>query len=158
MSIYPTSVRYVPLPSDIPLAQKCRLVQEGSYGDLKKSLQRPLAALLASRKPLAERIQQFSEMPPRPGLMQRWPLLTTKLLDYAARWHPEQEVISKTVEARRRGVILNTSALGQQKLALLHAGPRAHHHLQGAAAPRSALRLGTPGFRHKVRQGVSPGP
>ncbi|GFH23065.1 uncharacterized protein HaLaN_20617 [Haematococcus lacustris] len=30
--------------------------------------------------------------------MQHWPLLVHKILDYAAAWHPEQEIITKTVE------------------------------------------------------------
>jgi len=30
--------------------------------------------------------------------MQDWPLTTMKILDYAAQWHPEQEIVTKTVE------------------------------------------------------------
>ncbi|GBF88992.1 long-chain fatty acid-ligase [Raphidocelis subcapitata] len=33
-----------------------------------------------------------------PGTMQRWPLVVTDLIEYAARWHGEQEVVSKNVE------------------------------------------------------------
>ena len=32
------------------------------------------------------------------GLMQDYPLVVTSILDYAARYHAEQEVISRTVE------------------------------------------------------------
>ena len=38
-------------------------------------------------------------MAPRPGLMQdNWKLTVPSLLDYAARWHPEQEIVSKAPE------------------------------------------------------------
>ncbi|GFH27595.1 AMP-binding domain-containing protein [Haematococcus lacustris] len=40
----------------------------------------------------------FAMAPVRPGNMQHWPLLVHKILDYAAAWHPEQEIITKTVE------------------------------------------------------------
>jgi hypothetical protein len=33
-----------------------------------------------------------------PGSMQSWPLLVTHALEYAARWHKDQEIICKTVE------------------------------------------------------------
>ena len=36
---------------------------------------------------------QMTEHPARgarKGLMQHWPLLTTKLIDYAAKWHSDQ--------------------------------------------------------------------
>ena len=32
------------------------------------------------------------------GLMQDWPLLVHRVLDHAARWHGEQEIVSRTVE------------------------------------------------------------
>ena len=32
------------------------------------------------------------------GLMQDWPLVVTKILDYAAKFHGEQEVITCTAE------------------------------------------------------------
>ena len=32
------------------------------------------------------------------GPMQDWPLLVHRVLDHAARWHGEREVISRTVE------------------------------------------------------------
>ena len=32
------------------------------------------------------------------GLMQDWPLVVTNILDYAAKWHGEQEVITCTAE------------------------------------------------------------
>jgi 3-(methylthio)propionyl---CoA ligase len=32
------------------------------------------------------------------GLMQDWPLLVHRVLDHAARWHPEREVVSRSVE------------------------------------------------------------
>lgn len=35
-----------------------------------------------------------------PGTMQHWPLTVTGLIEYADRWHGEQEVICKTVEVR----------------------------------------------------------
>lgn len=34
------------------------------------------------------------------GTMQHWPLVVTTLIEYAAKWHGEQEVICKTVEVR----------------------------------------------------------
>eukprot|EP00883_Tetradesmus_obliquus_P009277 jgi/Sobl393_1/20072/SZX64644.1 len=33
-----------------------------------------------------------------PGSMQSWPLLVTHALEYAARWHKDQEIVCKTVE------------------------------------------------------------
>ena len=35
------------------------------------------------------------------GTMQHWPLTVTQLIEHAARWHGEQEVICKTVEVKR---------------------------------------------------------
>jgi fatty-acyl-CoA synthase len=32
------------------------------------------------------------------GAMQQWPLTVSSVLDYAARWHGQQEIVSKTVE------------------------------------------------------------
>jgi acyl-CoA synthetase (AMP-forming)/AMP-acid ligase II len=32
------------------------------------------------------------------GLMQDWPLLVHRVLDHAARWHGEREIISRSVE------------------------------------------------------------
>lgn len=32
--------------------------------------------------------------------MQHWPLTVTQIIQHAARWHGEQEVISRTVEVR----------------------------------------------------------
>ena len=32
------------------------------------------------------------------GLMQDWPLLVHKVLDHAAMWHPQREIVSRTVE------------------------------------------------------------
>ncbi len=32
------------------------------------------------------------------GLMQEWPLLVHRVLDHAARWHGEREIVSRTVE------------------------------------------------------------
>ena len=32
------------------------------------------------------------------GLMQDWPLLVHRVLDHAARWHGEQEIVSRSVE------------------------------------------------------------
>jgi hypothetical protein len=36
------------------------------------------------------------------GTMQQWPLTVSGIIEYAARWHPEQEVACKTVEVRAR--------------------------------------------------------
>jgi acyl-CoA synthetase (AMP-forming)/AMP-acid ligase II len=44
---------------------------------------------------IAEKIQGENTMK---GLMQDWPLLTHRLLDHAAQWHGEREIISRTVE------------------------------------------------------------
>jgi hypothetical protein len=41
-----------------------------------------------------------------PGTMQHWPLVVTELVEYAARWHGEQEVVSKSVEVGGRGAFL----------------------------------------------------
>ena len=30
--------------------------------------------------------------------MQHWPLTVTQVLEYAARWHPEQQIVCRTVE------------------------------------------------------------
>ena len=35
------------------------------------------------------------------GLMQRTPLLVTNILDYAAKWHAEQEMVTQTVSSQR---------------------------------------------------------
>ena len=32
------------------------------------------------------------------GLMQDWPLLVHRVLDHAARWHGEREIVSRAVE------------------------------------------------------------
>ena len=32
------------------------------------------------------------------GLMQGWPLLVHRVLDHAARWHGEREIISRSIE------------------------------------------------------------
>ena len=32
------------------------------------------------------------------GLMQDWPLLVHRVLDHAARWHGEREIVSRSVE------------------------------------------------------------
>jgi fatty-acyl-CoA synthase len=32
------------------------------------------------------------------GAMQYWPLTVSAVVEYAARWHPQQEIISKSVE------------------------------------------------------------
>ena len=48
------------------------------------------------------------------GLMQDWPLLANKIIDYAARQHPERRVISRSVE----GPIVETSYAELRKRAL----------------------------------------
>ena len=32
------------------------------------------------------------------GLMQDWPLLVTRILDHAAEWHGDREIVSRSVE------------------------------------------------------------
>ncbi|KAF6251413.1 hypothetical protein COO60DRAFT_1675845 [Scenedesmus sp. NREL 46B-D3] len=49
----------------------------------------------------------MSEYSNPPGSMQSWPLLVTHALDYAARWHKDQEIVCKTVEGP---ITINTYA------------------------------------------------
>ena len=32
------------------------------------------------------------------GLMQEWPLLCSKIIDFAARQHPNREIVSRSIE------------------------------------------------------------
>ena len=50
----------------------------------------PIAPLLRKRKYWEERFML--------GLMQEWPLLCHKILDHAARQHPDREIVSRSVE------------------------------------------------------------
>lgn len=48
------------------------------------------------------------------GTMQHWPLTVSQLVEYAARWHGEQEIICKTVEVSAAAALQRAAASGQQ--------------------------------------------
>ena len=48
------------------------------------------------------------------GLMQEWPLLCSKIIDHAARQHPNREIVSRSIE----GPIVRTSYGEVRKRAL----------------------------------------
>src|SRR5688572_19817962 len=52
-----------------------------------------LSGTYAHRGPLERRDET-----PMKGLMQDWPLLVHRVLDHAARWHGEREIVSRSVE------------------------------------------------------------
>ena len=77
-----------------------------------------------------------------PGLMQNWPLTAERILDHAAQWRPDCEIVARTAE----GQIQRTSygALGARA-----------HRLAGALSAMGVAKgpRGDPGLQQPARAG-----